>query len=115
MLIKKMGKDAFRQGIREYLKTYAYGNATWEGLITILDKYTDDDLETWSHIWVNEKGMPEITASLVGDSLVVSQNDPFDRGLNWPRISLSGLSRKTGIRKKISFLSGEIQIPSERN
>ncbi|WP_289006945.1 M1 family aminopeptidase [uncultured Parabacteroides sp.] len=85
MLIKKMGKDAFRQGIREYLKTYAYGNATWEGLITILDKYTDDDLETWSHIWVNEKGMPEITASLVGDSLVVSQNDPFDRGLNWPQ------------------------------
>lgn len=85
MLIKKMGKDAFRKGIQEYLKTYAYGNATWEGLIGILDKYTDDDLSAWSHIWVNEKGMPEITASIVGDSLIVTQKDPFNRGLNWPQ------------------------------
>lgn len=85
MLIKKMGKDAFRSGIQEYLKTYAYGNATWEGLIGILDKYTDDDLSAWSHIWVNEKGMPEITASIVGDSLIVTQKDPFNRGLNWPQ------------------------------
>lgn len=85
MLIKKMGKDAFRKGIQEYLKTFAYGNATWEGLIGILDKYTDDDLSAWSHIWVNEKGMPEINASLVGDSLIVTQKDPFNRGLNWPQ------------------------------
>lgn len=55
MLIKKMGKESFRKGIQEYLKTYAYGNASWEGLIGILDKYTDDDLSGWSHIWVNEK------------------------------------------------------------
>ena len=48
MLIKKMGKESFRKGIQEYLKTYAYGNATWEGLIGILDKYTDDDLSAWS-------------------------------------------------------------------
>lgn len=85
MLIRKMGKDAFRKGIQEYLKTFAYGNATWDGLIGILDKYTDDDLASWSHIWVNEKGMPEISASLVGDSLIVTQNDPFNRGLNWPQ------------------------------
>lgn len=85
MLIRKMGKDAFRKGIQEYLKTFAYGNATWDGLIGILDKYTDDDLASWSHIWVNEKGMPEISASLVGDSLVVTQKDPFNRGLNWPQ------------------------------
>ena len=60
MLIKKMGKESFQKGIREYLKTYAYGNATWEGLIGILDKYTNDDLAAWSRVWVNEKGMPEI-------------------------------------------------------
>ncbi|WP_298549411.1 M1 family aminopeptidase [uncultured Parabacteroides sp.] len=82
MLVKKIGKEPFREGIREYLKTYAYGNATWEGLIGILDKYTDDDLSAWSHVWVNEKGMPEISCE-AGKKLYVEQSDPFGRGLLW--------------------------------
>ncbi|MDO4165611.1 MAG: M1 family aminopeptidase [Bacteroides sp.] len=85
MLVRILGEDAFRQGIREYLTTYAYGNATWEGLIRILDAYTDRDLVAWSNTWVNEKGMPEISASVEGDELVVKQNDPLGRGLNWPQ------------------------------
>lgn len=85
MLIKKMGKESFQKGIREYLKTYAYGNATWEGLIGILDKYTNDDLAAWSRVWVNEKGMPEICGVISedGKSLQVSQKDPLGRGLLW--------------------------------
>ena len=82
MLVKKMGKEPFRKGIREYLKTYAYGNATWEGLIGILDTYTDDDLSAWSHVWVNEKGMPEISCE-AGKKLYVEQSDPLGRGLLW--------------------------------
>ena len=30
-----MGEDKFREGIREYLNTYAYSNATWNDLIRI--------------------------------------------------------------------------------
>lgn len=80
-----MGKESFQKGIREYLKTYAYGNATWEGLIGILDKYTNDDLAAWSRVWVNEKGMPEICGVISedGKSLQVSQKDPLGRGLLW--------------------------------
>ena len=97
-----MGKESFRKGIQEYLKTYAYGNATWEGLIGILDTYTDDDLSGWSHIWVNEKGMPEIAASIVGNSLIVSQKDPFGRGLNWPQDLTYLIVPKTGEPEEIS-------------
>ena len=106
MLIKKMGKESFRKGIQEYLKTYAYGNATWEGLIGILDTYTDDDLSGWSHIWVNEKGMPEIAVSIVGDSLVVSQKDPFGRGLNWPQDLTYLIVPKTGEPEEVSVSFG---------
>lgn len=106
MLIKKMGKESFRKGIQEYLKTYAYGNATWDGLIEILDKQTDDDLATWSHIWVNEKGMPEIASSIVGDSLVVTQTDPFNRGLHWPQDLSYLIVPKTGAPEEISVSFG---------
>ena len=54
MLVRVLGEEAFRKGIREYLTTYAYGNATWEGLIRILDQYTAEDLEAWSRVWVHE-------------------------------------------------------------
>ena len=53
MLLKLLGEEAFQKGIREYLQTYLYGNATWDNLITILNKYTDKDLVAWSNSWVN--------------------------------------------------------------
>lgn len=53
-----MGKENFQQGIREYLKKYAYSNATWNDLITILSKYTKSDLHSWNKVWVNEPGRP---------------------------------------------------------
>ena len=85
MLYKMMGGEPFRKGMQEYLKTYSYGNATWEDLIVILDKYTDVDLQKWSHVWCHEKGMPEIEAKIEGNKLVVEQRDPWNRGLLWPQ------------------------------
>jgi aminopeptidase N len=63
MLADTLGADAFRMGLQEYLHQYLYGNATWPALIDILDQYTDADLKTWSHQWVEEKGMPEYPES----------------------------------------------------
>lgn len=85
MLVRVLGEEAFREGIREYIQCFPYGNATWDELIEILDRYTDADLRSWSQAWVGEKGMPEITATLEGDELVVRQQDAWGRGLIWPQ------------------------------
>ena len=63
MLADTLGSDAFRNGLRTYLHKYMYGNATWPALIDILDEYTDADLKSWSHCWVEECGMPEYPES----------------------------------------------------
>lgn len=86
-LVELMGEESFRKGIQEYLNTYLYSNATWEDLITILDKYTSHDLTGWSHVWVNEKGMPEISIEEKGGNgeYVVAQRDSWERGLVWPQ------------------------------
>jgi len=84
-IVEMMGEEAFREGIREYLRTYAYGNATWDDLVNILDAKTDKDLKAFSEVWVNQKGMPQIRFSLHGSGFTVSQADPCGRGLTWPQ------------------------------
>ena len=84
-LVEIMGEEAYQEGIREYLKTYAYGNATWDDLITILDAKSEEDLATFSDVWVNQKGMPHITFTNRCGQLEIRQRDPLNRGLIWPQ------------------------------
>ena len=84
-LVEIMGEEAYQKGIQEYLKTYAYGNATWDDLIAILDSQTEEDLATFSDVWVNQKGMPHITFTNRCGQLEIRQRDPLNRGLIWPQ------------------------------
>jgi aminopeptidase N len=63
-LERLMGKTALRDGLREYLNKYRFGNATWADLITILDARTPTDLAAWNRVWVNETGRPKFTYQL---------------------------------------------------
>lgn len=57
-MVSIMGKEAFRKGIQKYVKTYKYGNATWDDLISILDAETSADLKAFSHDWVETANWP---------------------------------------------------------
>ena len=59
-----LGEDGFRDGLREYLRAHAFGNATWPDLIKVLDARTPEDLQTWSHAWVEEAGRPNVATML---------------------------------------------------
>ena len=59
-LAKKMGSEPFRRGLQQYLRQFAYGNATWDDLVAILDREADFDVAAWSRAWVKEPGMPEV-------------------------------------------------------
>ncbi|MBO7199675.1 MAG: ERAP1-like C-terminal domain-containing protein [Alistipes sp.] len=85
MIVDIMGEEAFRKGIQEYLRTYAYGNATWPELIAILDKYTEEDLAAFSDVWVHQRGLPSLTFKMEGTRLTVTQHDKLQRGLLWPQ------------------------------
>ncbi len=82
-LVELMGEEQFQSGIREYLHTYAYGNATWPELIAILDKYTDEDLASFSDVWVHQKGLPHISVEIEDREIVFKQSDPLNRGTLW--------------------------------
>jgi aminopeptidase N len=84
-----MGEEAFRDGLREYLKTFAFKNATWLDLIAMLDTRTPLDLASWSKVWVEEAGRPVIATELEVEggrvrSLAFRQRDPLNRERRWP-------------------------------
>lgn len=81
-----VGEEIFREGLQEYLSTYAFGNATWPDLISILDNKTDDDLQAWSEVWVNTSGRPDFNIQK-GEyiSMEVTQTDPSGKDRVWPQ------------------------------
>lgn len=60
MLEENMGEEAFRKGLKQYLNTYSFNNATWDDLITIMSEHTDYNLDTWNEQWVKSAQMPRI-------------------------------------------------------
>ncbi|RQO76564.1 aminopeptidase [Pedobacter sp. KBW01] len=85
-----MGKAAFQKGIREYLKLYAYENATWNDLIAILSKYTKKDLYSWNKVWVNQPGRPIFGYEIKYDgdnisSLILTQKSENGEPRVWPQ------------------------------
>jgi aminopeptidase N len=86
-----IGEASFRDGLREYLKAHAFGNATWTDLIDVLDARTPEDLAGWSRAWVDEVGRPTIVTDLKIENgtiaqLALSERDPAPgRALVWPQ------------------------------
>ncbi|HXH24718.1 MAG TPA: M1 family aminopeptidase [Vicinamibacterales bacterium] len=113
-----VGERAFREGVREYLARYAYGNATWLDLIRVLDARTPEDLAAWSRAWVEERGRPEIETALSVDSrgrirsLTLTARDPFERGLVWPQRLRVALGYPDGVRELPVFMNASrVTVP----
>ncbi|MEZ4702062.1 MAG: M1 family aminopeptidase [Rhodothermales bacterium] len=108
-----VGEDAFRDGLRDYLYRYRYGNATWPQLIEILDARSPRDLAAWSHVWVEEPGRPRIELEREAAGFRIAQHDPAGRGRIWPQrldVAVAYADRTT--RDTLAFETAEILAPT---
>lgn len=86
MLEQVMGAPSLQNGLYKYLVKYQFNNASWDDLLTMLDKEAPSaGVRRFSDIWVKQKGMPIINTSYRNGEIVVSQTDPFHRGVFWPQ------------------------------
>ena len=104
-LERLLGAGKLQDGLRAYLKQFAFANASWLDLVRVLDERTDRDLATWSHVWVEEAGRPSISTELGVDErdavrrLAFIQSDPMkDRSLVWTQEIEVLLGLQTGVR-----------------
>jgi aminopeptidase N len=106
-----VGERAFRDGLREYLKTYAFGNATWLDLVRILDARTPENVSAWSRAWVEERGRPTFTVEARTERgrvsrLTLNMTDPLERGLVWPQRLRVALGYRDRVREVPIYLMG---------
>ncbi len=85
-----IGEKEFKEGIREYIAKYAYGNATWNDLVDILDQRTPKDLKKWSEVWVNQSSRPVLSESIIYQnnkitSFTLSQKAEDGSDKLWPQ------------------------------
>ena len=66
-----VGDTAFRNGLHDYLVRHAYGNATWQDLLTSVGNAAKQPLTKWGEAYILRPGMPVIDqhVTLVNDSL----------------------------------------------
>ncbi len=63
-----LGEDAFRQGVSNYLKKYAYQNTSLEDFITELGLAANKNLDQWTRQWLYEAGLNTIAVNFECDS-----------------------------------------------
>ena len=114
-----VGPDGFRAGLREYLKKYSFGNASWPDLIALLGKHTKEDLAAWSHAWVEERGRPIIKTDLKMAAgrishLAFTQQDPIEsRGLIWNQRLQVAIGTPQGVKLlPVSLNAARVDVPA---
>lgn len=94
-----IGEEAFREGVRIFLREHAWSNAEWSDLIGAFERASNIKLGAWATAWVKQRGMPRIDVDCRCDRekrierFELRQRDVLEEGSLWPvrtRILLYG-------------------------
>jgi aminopeptidase N len=109
-----VGNEAFRNGLRIYLKDHAYANAEWADLVHAFEQASSQlgqhkDVQSWAESWITHRGMPEVTVNYACNSgkiseFTINQRDVLNEGHFWPManeillISSAESKNETGVQ-----------------
>jgi aminopeptidase N len=103
MLENYTGEDAFRAGVRSYIKAHAYGNTVTDDLWREIDKTSPRPVSGIAHDFTLQAGVPLIRASVSPKGVVLTQDrfamdDTAKTPLTWQVPVLAGAWRGTVAR-----------------
>jgi puromycin-sensitive aminopeptidase len=77
MLEQHIGPSCFRAGVRDYLRTHAYGNADTKDLWVSLGKAANQPVLELMDGWIFRPGYPLVSARMAGDSELILTQQRF--------------------------------------
>jgi aminopeptidase N len=89
-----LGEDKFQTAVRAFLKKHAFGNATWQDLVSEFEAASGQDLTRWANVWVKQRGLAifRITAreynvpgqrDTTAQDVILSQTDALGTDALW--------------------------------
>jgi aminopeptidase N len=67
-LVAYVGLEHFLSGLRDYFRAHAFGNATFDDLLTALEKASGRDLSDWGRQWLKTTGLNTLRADFDVDA-----------------------------------------------
>ena len=67
-LVAYVGLEHFMTGLRDYFHAHAFGNATFDDLLTALEKASGRDLSDWGRQWLKTTGLNTLRADFDVDA-----------------------------------------------
>ncbi len=115
-LVKTLGIDGFRAGMRHYFKTHAYGNATLAQFIASLEAGSGVDLQRWSQLWLETPSLNTLGTHWEADGdritrFTVTQTAPEEYQTLRPHRVDIGLVRDNGAQLEVSVIPVTIDGP----
>src|SRR6185503_4285148 len=115
-----VGPEAFQRGVRRFLNTHAYANATWRDLLAAIGTESRRSLEGWGKQYILRPGMPVIDQALSvrsdGQARLVLHQRPAQslsgKGA-WPIRTnvIVGLAGDKVVRLPVSLESDSVVVP----
>ena len=129
MLEQHLGHDVFRDGVRDYLRAHAYGNADTGDLWVSLGRAAKQPVPEVMDGWIFRPGYPLISVSLEGSALVIKQQrftylpgsaeakgPEKDVNQHWQvpiQIKITAKGKATSHRLLLAKKETRIQVPKE--
>jgi aminopeptidase N len=84
-----IGDEAFRDGLRLYLKEHAYANAEWSDLVHAFERTSKQSLDKWANAWIKRRSMPQVDVEWSCDGNLLNhftliQHDVLGDAGIWP-------------------------------
>jgi aminopeptidase N len=121
-----VGEAAFRQGLQQFLRDHAFGNATWRDLLAAVGSAAGTDLRTFGEQYILRPGVPLVETRLQLDdagriaALTLAQRPalvlPGERGGWWPgrvRVRL-GYADRDDILLDVAFTGAQTAVRAAR-
>jgi aminopeptidase N len=105
MLNAYIGQDAFRDGVRRYMKQYAFGNTVDTDLWSIMQTVAKKPILTIEHDFTRQDGLPLICVSLPPAGLHLEENRFFAD----PHTAVRGAAQRWTIPLAVAIPGGSTQ------
>jgi len=123
-LVRAIGMDGFREGMRHYFRTHEFGNTTLAQFLASLEAGSGRSLAEWSRLWLETPSLNTLSAEVERDgeriaSLTLKQTAPADYPTIRPHALDIGLYRGDGTGIAVDVLpaniaAAELEMPEAR-